>query len=186
MKLTTEQLIILVLLKKGLSYDILSLIMRFYKKSEKEHYYIEQGIKQNRLRRIDGRVYIQGWRRFSSEREIERTHQCIRPEIIDDKFLLLMDIKHFQRCFLSERIPGNNYVVLREISLKDKITMINILSQDKSIDHIRERLGAMVTFNTFSEKMSEYIVEEALYAEKRYYEHGIYYDENMNIRIVNY
>ena len=174
MILTTVQTIIVCLLRKKLSSDCISIIISKHKENDKQNYYKDRWIKKIRL--------------FSCEKDIERTLVKINNNelIIDNNFRLLLDINHFQDSFLSKKVYEIGYILLKDILLKNKIMLVNYLNKDKTKEHLCKRLESMVLFNGFTSLMSEYIVKEDLLHDGRYYEHGIYYDEDMKVHITSY
>tara|TARA_B110000285_G_C15118145_1_gene615392 strand:+ start:1162 stop:1683 length:522 start_codon:yes stop_codon:yes gene_type:complete len=172
--LTTTQTIILSLLKKNLNKDCIIVIINKHKENDKNNYYKDRWIQKHRL--------------FSSEKDIEKTLMKINNDksIIDNHFRLLLDINHFKDSLLSKKINEIGYILVKDISLQNKKKLVNYLSKENSLEHICRRLESIVLFNTFIENMSEYIVKEDILHEGRYYECGIYYDEDMKIHITPY
>ena len=84
---------------------------------------------------------------------------------------------------MADKMIRFGYYFFKEISIKKKLELVNLMSKVKEDIHmIKERLITLVSFHNFISIMGDRIVRE----KRDYYDYGIFYDNDMNMSVLQY
>ena len=164
MMLTTTQTIIICLLRNNLHKDCISIILKNF------HLIDVDEIDTSKIPRL-----------FSSYEDVIYLEENVNESMFTNNFKLLLDINFFKEYLIENLKMEPNRINLTDIMIKEKIKIVNLMNKIGCHDShtIKQRLN---TVNSFERLFSGVLVRE----HQHHYDYGVFYDNLMNMTIVQY
>lgn len=164
MMLTTTQTIILSLLRNNLHKDCISIILKNFHSIDVDE------IDTSKIPRL-----------FSSYEDVMYLEENVNERMFTNNFKLLLDINFFKEYLIDNLKMEPRRINLTDIMIKEKIKIVNLMNKIgcHDIHTIKKRLN---TLKSYERLFSSVLVRE----NQHYYDYGVFYDNLMNMTIVQY